>query len=191
MKMVEAKEIKNLSTQVGDLNEIWKDIPEYEGLYQVSSYGRIKSLDRIIVNNGNLGMNKISRLKSKVLSKRISNGYNLVSLCKDGKMKQFKASRLVYATFVGDILDDMVIDHINNISSDDRLENLQMISNRLNVSKDRKPKSKMTGSYKSSRTNKWFAQIVVNKKTIYIGQYDTEVEAHEAYINKLKELEHI
>ena len=66
------------------MEEIWKDIKEYEGLYQVSNLGRIKSLDRIIKSGiSNSGYIKIN---GKILKQKLGkNGYLSVQLWKEGK----------------------------------------------------------------------------------------------------------
>lgn len=76
--------------------EEWRDIVGYEGKYQASYLGRFKSLSRFI-DNGNGGY--IS--KSKILKANIdSDGYLLVSLCKNGKAEKLKMHRLVAQTFI-------------------------------------------------------------------------------------------
>lgn len=169
--------------------EIWKDIIGYEGLYQISNLGRVKSLDRYILNKGNKGDNKTSKLKGRILKDRISrtrhgtSGYRIVSLHKNGVSSQFRISRIVYETFIDEIDENLVIDHINNIKTDDRLENLQMLSQRQNISKDRgnKKHCKLIGAYKCSKTDKFYSQININGKIIYLGRYDDEISASEAY----------
>lgn len=71
------------------MREIWKDIKDYEGLYQVSNLGRVKSL-----NYKHTGKEIIMRPVKK------ANGYLEVSLCKDGKVKKFYIHRLVASAFI-------------------------------------------------------------------------------------------
>lgn len=96
--------------------EIWKDVPSYEGLYQASNWGNVRSL------------NYRHTEKVKVLSPGISKDYLLLNLYKNGKKKQFLVHVLIYTSFNGPIPDGMTIDHINSIKSDNRLENLQLLS---------------------------------------------------------------
>ena len=49
------------------MNEIWKDIENYEGYYQISNLGRIRSVDRYIYNTSNFGNNKVSFYKGKIM----------------------------------------------------------------------------------------------------------------------------
>lgn len=66
------------------MNEIWKDINGYEGYYQVSNLGRIKSLDRIITRCDGVKQFKKGGIKTP---KNSTDGYNLITLSKNGKGK--------------------------------------------------------------------------------------------------------
>ena len=86
-------------------NEIWKDIPEFEGLYQASNLGRIKSLERIDV----LGR----RLKEKILKPQINRtGYYQVGLWKNSNEKFYLVHRLVWIAFNGQIPEGLQVKHI-------------------------------------------------------------------------------
>jgi hypothetical protein len=150
--------------------EIWKDIFGYEGIYMASSLGRIKSLM--------FG-------KEKILKPGInSTGYYVAILSKNKKRKTFKVHQLIAMAFLNHVPDKykMVIDHVNSIPTDNRIENLRVVSNRFNLSKDRKNKtSKYTGVYKHSGSEKWISQAVIGKKRIYLGIFDNEYDAHIAY----------
>jgi hypothetical protein len=159
--------------------EIWKDIPDYEGLYQVSNLGQVR-------NNKNI-------LKPQGCSKR--NGkyrYLSIKLSKNGKAIRHRIHRLVAVTFLNyDINEkDLCVDHINNNSFDNNLDNLQIISIRENVSKDRKNIfSNLTGVSRSKIKSKPFrSRIVIDKKEIILGYYENEYDAHLAYEKALKEL---
>lgn len=92
--------------------EVWKDITGYEGMYEVSSFGRIKSLK----------WNKERILKPM----KDVNGYLFVNFRKDGKLKMFKIHRLVLQTFNPiDNMDELQVDHKNRNKEDNRLCNLR------------------------------------------------------------------
>ena len=81
----------------------------------------------------------------------------------------------------------IVVDHINAIRSDNRLENLQLITQRKNATKDRKGiTSKYIGVNWHSRAKKWVARIQINGKTKHLGYFLSEEEASEAYQTALK-----
>lgn len=106
--------------------EIWKDIPNYEGIYQASNLGRIKSLERIDVRG--------HRVKEKILKpSRDRYGYYQVVLCKNSKLKAYRVHRLVWSAFNGQIPENMQVNHINEIKSDNRLENLNLMTCKENI----------------------------------------------------------
>ena len=168
--------------------EIWKDVVGYEGLYEVSSYGRIKSLKRLI-NNG-----KKEYFKAEIIMKQNKdvNGYFYLNLYLNGKSNKYRVHQLVAMAFLNnrpDGTNKVVVDHINNIKTDNILENLQLITHRENVSKDQKNKSsKYTGVRFVKNRGNWRASITINKKQIELGSFKTELQAHKAYQNKLKTL---
>ena len=106
--------------------EIWRDIPNYEGLYQASNLGRIKSLERI----DTLGR----RVNERILKPSITcNGYYIVGLCKNSIGKWYSAHRLVWEAFNGPIPEGYEINHINEKKFDNRLENLNLMTHRENI----------------------------------------------------------
>lgn len=104
------------------MEEEWKNIRDYEGLYQVSNLGRVKSL----------GNNKTK--KEKILKSLVDkDGYQRVILCKNGYIKNYFVHRLEYEAFYGEIPDGMQVNHINEIKSDNRLENLNLMTPKENM----------------------------------------------------------
>ena len=159
--------------------EIWKDIPEYEGLYQVSSLGRVKSLVRKW------------RLKEKILKPNTVGEYPLIVLYKKTAQKTITIHQLVAINFLNHIPDgfNLIVDHINTIKTDNRVENLQIVTSRYNLSKDRGGTSKYTGVNWDKSSNKWIAQIRIKSKKKHIGRFECESEASKAYqteLNKVK-----
>lgn len=105
-------------------NEIWKDVIGYEGLYQVSNLGRVKSLPHYIDHN--YGGKALT--KGKILTKRIRAEYYSVTLSKDGILKQFKLSRLLALAFIPNPENKPEVNHINGIKTDDNLKNLEWVT---------------------------------------------------------------
>jgi len=155
--------------------EIWKDIKDYEGLYQVSNLGRVKSLK--------FGKERILKVKLNSI------GYVSVNLSKYGKQKSRTAHQLVAMAFLNHkpCGYKLVVDHINTIKTDNRLENLQVITHRENLSKDKKKgTSKYVGVSWYKRYQKWKAQMLIKGKHKTLGYFKTELEASEAYQSKLE-----
>ena len=166
--------------------EIWKDIPGYEGLYQVSSLGRVKSLPKEWI----AGQGRKIKHNGKIMKLGTSRGGYLVTVfVKNSKRKTVKVHQLVAIAFLNHkpCGMELVVDHINNIVTDNRVCNLQLITSRFNSSKDKKNKtSKYTGVCRFR--NKWVANIVINGKNKYLGVFKCELAASYAYQKGLKEL---
>jgi hypothetical protein len=109
--------------------EIWKDIEGYEGLYQVSNQGNVRSLDRY-VKRGNHDLFKHGVLLKQGTHKQ---GYKLVYLSKDNLSKTVKVHRLVAMAFIDRIEGKNTVNHINAIKDDNRPENLEWTTQRENI----------------------------------------------------------
>jgi hypothetical protein len=170
------------------MEEIWNDVPNYEGIYQVSNLGRVKSLERTISRAGKYDV----VIKERFLKLGTdSHGYLIASLHKDLKAKTFKVHKLLAIVFLKHkpCGYNVVIDHIDNNKLNNNLENLQLITHRQNISKDKKNKtSKYTGVCWHKHKKKWLASIQVNKVNLYLGMFTNEYDAYLAYQNKLKEI---
>lgn len=174
--------------------EVWKDIPNYEGYYQASDKGRVRSLDRMVTTKHGVERFYKGRIKKGTVNNK---GYKIYSLNINGVHRTFQGSQLVAMTFLGHEPDghELVVDHINGDRSDDRLENLRVVSHRANVStcfrSDRDSfSSEYAGVCWSEGASKWRTQIKHNGGDVYLGLYNTEVEASNAYqlaLSKIKD----
>ena len=162
------------------MNEIWKDIIGYEGVYQVSNLGKVKSLKR----NG--------RNSDKILKQGLnSHRYLLTSLSKNGKSKTKMIHKLVAEAFLNHTScgRKLVVDHIDNNKINNKLDNLQIITQRENVSKDKENCSSIhTGVSWYKQVNKWRSYIVINGKFKHLGFFTNELKASEAYQNALSNI---
>lgn len=114
------------------MKEIWKDIPGYEGLYQASSLGRIKTVEGKVTSN--------RRYSKRVWKSRIMKGrgdnYSTgrrVSLWKDGKVKDFLVARLVAITFLGEPLQGYTVNHKDGNRMNNQIDNLEWLSRGDNI----------------------------------------------------------
>lgn len=104
--------------------EIWKDIPDYEGFYQVSNWGHVKGLDRIVRNYP---------IKGRLLALSLkSNGYYRITLCKRGTEKYFYVHELVAKAFIGERPKGMEINHIDGVRTNNHLDNLEYVTPKQN-----------------------------------------------------------
>lgn len=102
--------------------EEWRNIKGFEGLYQVSNFGRIKSLG-----------NKQNRKEKILRLYKDSAGYYQIKLYYNGNYNRFKVHRLVWEAFNGIIPNGLVVNHINEIKTDNRLSNLNLLSFKDNL----------------------------------------------------------
>lgn len=112
--------------------EIWKDIKEYEGLYQVSNLGRVRSLDRTYI-----AYNRFCDIETYIKGKILKNvynkkGYQYVGLHKDGKRKNIFVHRLVAETFLPNPDNKPCVNHINTVRDDNRVENIEWCTHKEN-----------------------------------------------------------
>ena len=165
--------------------EIWKDIPEYEGYYQVSNLGRVKGLSRF-VNPKSGGKYRLKANLLKPIKKGIQD-YFVVGLSKNGITKIKTIHQIVAITFLNHkpCGFKIVVDHINNIKTDNRLINLQLTTTRHNSSKDQKPKSGESCIYNVGE--KFMVRLRINGKKKSLGTYKKIEEAIIVRDNFLKE----
>jgi len=107
------------------MKEIWKDIDGYNGLYQVSNLGRVKSLDRFSGNKF---------VRGQFLKGEISNrGYLRVSLHNNKKVKVYTVHRLVAEAFLPNPLCKPCVDHIDTDKSNNTVMNLRWVTHQENM----------------------------------------------------------
>lgn len=111
------------------MEEIWKDVPGYEGYYQVSNLGKVRSVDREFVNS--IGRHCI--LKGMPIAPRIEKGYYRLGLGKHQEKKMFNVHRLVALAFIPNPSNYNTVNHINGNKTDNRAENLEWCSIKQNV----------------------------------------------------------
>lgn len=111
------------------MKEIWKPIKNYEGLYEVSNLGRVRSLDRITKYTNRHG-NESSQFRQGEIKNQCDNGngYKIVNLYKNNKGKTFYVHRLVVEAFRGEIPEKMAVNHIDFNTENNNLDNLEVVT---------------------------------------------------------------
>lgn len=166
--------------------EEFKDIPGYEGLYQISCIGRIKSLERFQKNGSKL------QRRPEIILRQVfdGHGYLKVTLSKEGKKKHYKTHLLIgmaFYNYFSDGTSKIVFDHIDNVPTHNYVGNFQPITNRLNSNKDKVGRLGYRGVRISHK--KFTCTIWWNNRSCNLGSYETPKEAFEARENAFRLIE--
>lgn len=136
--------------------ELWKDIPEFEGLYQINTKGEIKS-----------------NYTNKILKHEISkNGYCLIMLCKNKKRKLMSVHRLVAKTFLDNYTEELQVNHKDGNKQNNNLNNLEMVTCKENIRHSFKNGLQIPKRGKEHPLYKKYG--VKNKTSKKVNQYDLE-----------------
>tara|TARA_R110000744_G_scaffold5110_3_gene17981 strand:+ start:6098 stop:6607 length:510 start_codon:yes stop_codon:yes gene_type:complete len=152
------------------MDEVWKDIDGYNGVYKVSNLARVKSLKN----------NKIRILKQSINKQ----GYVFTSINK----KVYKIHQLVAIYFLNHTPCGMkkVVHHKDNNKLNNNKNNLEITTQRDNCYTHHFGTSKYKGVYWHIKSNKWMAQITINGFRKYLGCYTNEIDASNAYADEYK-----
>lgn len=160
---------------------IFVDIEGFDGKYKANCDGVVISL---------------KQKEQKELKPSINeHGYKYVQLWKDNKGKTYKVHQIVAMCFLGHkrCKHEAIVDHIDGDKLNNNYKNLRIVTHRENlttcfVKNKHTHSSQHAGvSYHASR-KKWSASIRIKNKHTFLGRFKTEIEAHEAYQRKLKEI---
>ena len=181
-------------------NEVWKDVPDFEGHYQISNFGRLRS---ILTSQGTYR----ERLRKTHLDR---NGYENVSLWKLNKEYRQLVHRLVAKAFIPNPENKSTVNHIDGIKHNNDLRNLEWVTQSENLihaaetglidkeackqrmlgTKSKNSKSSYHNvSYDNSR-NKWIASIKIDRKTTGNKRFDNEIDAAK-HVNYLLDLHNL
>lgn len=157
--------------------EQWKDVKGYEGLYQVSDQGRVKSLGQVTEYVSRWGTVAYRCYPAKIMHPTDNgNGYLLVSFRKNGHRKNFYIHRLVAEAFIGTI-GDLEINHIDYNTKNNAVTNLEIVSRKENINHSISNMRKPRKHHRQSKTGEkyiYFAKRSTPQQPIYkvsIGQF--------------------
>lgn len=109
------------------MKEIWKNIQGYTGIYQVSSLGNIRSLNRVAWNGHVKHM-----IKGKLLKLQTNGHYNKVSLSKNGQVNQYLVHRLVAKAFIKNTKNKPEVNHKDKNCYNNHVSNLEWVTSKEN-----------------------------------------------------------
>lgn len=114
--------------------EEWKPIKGYEGYYEISSFGRIKSIERKVYNPGVIGEGSYRTVPEKIRKPNIMKGYHCICLIKNKSHKVFRVHRLVMEHFVSEApSQEHQVNHIDGDKSNNHVENLEWVTPKENT----------------------------------------------------------
>ena len=152
--------------------EIWKEVKDFEGIYEISNYGRLKSKDRYVSR----GRNTIRFSKGKIIKPVICrNGYLEYQLRKDGKRKVFLAHRLVAETFISNPKNLPQINHLDENITNNNVTKLQWCTAQENANYGTRNKRA-----KISNRNQQKAVLQLDLDGEYINEFECIGDASRA-----------
>lgn len=113
--------------------EIWKEISGYEGCYAVSSTGRVKSLERDVTLWNGHSIITIHKKSKELVLINDNRGYYVVDLCKNGTVKRYSVHRLVALSFIENPNGYSVVNHIDENTHNNTVENLEWVTTQQNL----------------------------------------------------------
>lgn len=167
--------------------EIWKDIVGFEGLYQISNYGNIKSCKRLV--NAKFGSKRLVNERLLSLGKD-KDGYLMAILCQDATKKTVKIHRLVADAFIDKIDGKNLVNHIDSEKSNNLVSNLEWVSSLENNCHSRlnmKSSSRYTGVSFHKKDNRFRATATINGKKVNLGNFKNEVDAYNKRLKFFKD----
>jgi hypothetical protein len=106
--------------------EIWNDVKDYEGLYEISSHGRLRSLDRVVLRCDGVLSPKKGKIKAFKIHRK---GYLFCALSKNNKQKSMRIHRMVALAFIPNVFNKAQVNHIDGIKENNTVSNLEWCTN--------------------------------------------------------------
>lgn len=158
------------------MEEIWKDIEEYEGYYQVSNLGNVKRLGGIVMMKDG----RTKTVKEMVLKQSLAGrGYPFVGLCKNGEVKDKNIHRLVAEAFIPNPKNLPQVNHKDEDKTNNCVDNLEWCTALYNLTfNNRHIKAGLKERGKQPHNNKQVIQYTINGE--YVAKYNSVIECARA-----------
>lgn len=166
--------------------EVWKDISGFEGFYQISNLGNVKSLGRLVKSGSGKRENQVRWHPERILKPTVGKvGYKVINLRKGSDSRHDYIHRLMANEFIQQLKDGLEVDHIDGDKLNNSLSNLRVCSAQKNLWNVKKRLGNYTSKFKGvcfdKVKNKFKAEITINYKSKHLGYFKTEEEAAECY----------
>lgn len=155
---------------IDEIKEEWKDIKGYEGLYQISNLGRVKSLERIIKYKDGRKYKVKEKIKE---NNKIKHGYCIVSLYKNCHRKSYRINRLVAEAFIPNPNNYPIVNHKDENPSNNNYKNLEWCTQKYNCNYG------TSNERVSKKLSKKVYQYDLNKN--YIREFESATYAERNY----------
>ena len=154
--------------------EVWKDIAGYEGFYQISSLGRVKSLARVITKSNGVKLNVKETIRKQ---SKCPKGYLFISLNGENKRKMHKVHRLVAETFIPNPDNKPQVNHIDGNKRNNKVENLEWVTNSENQihALDKGLVKRNINSHRSKRVRQYTRDGMFIKEFPSVAQVEREL----------------
>lgn len=168
-------------------SEIWKDVVGYEGLYQVSNLGNVRSLDRKKEQWNGYNFSTRS-YKGKNIKPQIKNNYFQVGLGKDGKIKWFMVHRLVANAFLKNQYNLPCVNHKDENKTNNKVDNLEWCTQSYNINYGSRNEKVAEKLKKIIKSKEWCENISKAKKGKVMSIEYKEAQKKAALKRKRNEL---
>ena len=132
------------------MEEVWKPVVGFEGYYEISSYGRVRSVERYVRQSNHLRY--VPMKIKKIIPNRF--GYPVVTLCRNRRSRQYGIHRLLAEAFIPNPENKPFVDHINTDITDFRLDNLRWVTAKENANNSLTLKHCRENTYTPERSKK-------------------------------------
>lgn len=177
------EEIKIEILESGRAREVWKPIIGFEGVYEVSNFGIVRSLKRTIKSVSARGLLYNYIKKGIIMKLSLHKQYLYCSLF-IVQSKQFRLSvhKAVAQAFIPNPENKSCVNHIDGNKLNNTVENLEWVTIRENTCHSHSKTNKYVGVTLHKKTGKWQSRIWHNDKAVHIGLYTSQEEAYSARV---------
>jgi len=168
-------ENKVIAKEYVDKNEVWKEIKGYEGFYEVSNFGRIRSISRYIKQKNNSTKNIEGKILKPILNNK-GKGYLMVALSKNGREKRYYIHRLVAEAFISNKYNKKEVNHIDENPQNNKINNLEWVTHLENSNHGTRGKRISKNLKEWCKNNRVKKVMQISLNGIFIKEWESAKE---------------